>query len=166
MEEDREGWSRQVVPLHHCRLISLQLPPSWDSGQSGFASVSMSPCSWVCSNMAKHPSASSFCINEDEDVEKSSTRHDKEQVRKARAAAKNTFQFVCMMSQDWEFWRRKSYLICDVSMFIQQWHSFQTNRSARESLQWHRDRACDLGPKHIHAILSKVSSASLLSGKN
>ena len=156
-----EGWSHQVVPLHH---RSSLLP--WGSGQSGFASVSMWPCSWACSNMGKHPSASSFRIA----MKTRMWRRARQGLTRSRFARReqqqrtpSRIQFVCMMLQDRKLWR-KNYLICDVSMVVRRWRSFQNkaNRSATESLQWHRDRACDLGLEHINAILSKVSSTSLL----
>ncbi len=54
----------------------------------------------------------------DEDVEKSTTAEDKEAVRKARASAKNTFEFVCVMLHDRALWR-KNIIMCDVAMVVQ-----------------------------------------------
>ena len=92
-----------------------------------------------------------------------STKHEAEDLRKARQAAKNTFEFVCGVLADRKNWY-KNKLIVDVSGEVTAWHHEQnkTNRSASESASWHCARALDRGLAHVDAILKKVSSAELL----
>ena len=56
--------------------------------------------------------------SEGDDVSKSTTKEDRAEVQKARAAAKNTFEFVTRLLADWNLWAR-NVIISEVAMAVE-----------------------------------------------
>ena len=70
---------------------------------------------------------------QEDDVEKSSTGIDQQEVREARSKAKNTLQFCCRILSERNL-LRKALIICHVGMIVERWHSAQNkeNRSCAD----------------------------------
>ena len=95
--------------------------------------------------------------SEDADVEKTTTKHDKEEVRKIRRGCKNTMHFLyCLLGQRvlWTI----AVIISVLAKPVKKWHEDQntTNRSGEASRKWWTERAVDRGLPHLNEIFETI----------
>ena len=101
--------------------------------------------------------------NEQEDVLKSTTKNDRDEVRKARAACKNTLEFAALVMSDRCFW-----IVCRglslLSRVVREWHTEQNkaNRSCEESVSWMVQMASGGGTASCAGTLQLLQSSGFL----
>ena len=101
--------------------------------------------------------------SEAEDVQKSTTKHDQDEVRKARSACKNTLEFAALVMADRCFW-----MLCRglslLSSVVREWHSQQNkiNRSCPESVAWMVRMASGEGTESCMGTLELLQSDAFL----
>lgn len=95
------------------------------------------------------------------DVKKTSTQHDKEEVRRLRSSCANTMVFAIKLLSDGDL-RRISRGICDLVATTRLWHGAQsqTNRSAHESFAFFRDMASPRCLEHLQATMEVLQQPS------
>ena len=105
----------------------------------------------------------SYQIQEQGDVAKSSTAQDKEEIRRARAAAKNTMEFITVLCSDYLYWQLNAVIIMVLTP-VREWHSMQNkkNRSAPESGEFFCDQASNDCYCHINETLALMKDRDKL----
>ena len=101
--------------------------------------------------------------SEDDDVEKSTTKDDQQDVRAARKACKNTLEFVTSMLMRRDFWRL-IIIIVSVCLCQAEEHSQQnvSNRSPEESFIYWHTAAEGQGLDDLNKILDNLTSLDLM----
>ena len=99
--------------------------------------------------------------SEADDVEKSTTKDDREEIRRARLACKNTMEFTLAMLSKRELYR-VMVIIARSCQAVREQHSSQcvSNRSPEESFAWWTFCAKTKGLVHINDILSMLSGGA------
>ena len=82
-------------------------------------------------------------------------------MQKLRAQCGNTLAFSTALLADHELWHRLR-IIAEVLAPVQEWHSWQNNRSAPESVDFWKHMASESCFDHVNAVLAKVSDLDLL----
>lgn len=100
---------------------------------------------------------------DDEDIEKDTTKDDKEEVRRVRKNCQNILEFAHVMLGSRKIHRTMIAVarLCMKAEHFQNEHALR-NRSARESSLWWSERAADLGLYHITEIFSELDEPELL----
>lgn len=125
---------------------------------------------YLCVQLGLHRSGNAYLAMknkfngrcEEDDVQKSTTGGDREEIRKARLACKNTIEFVSMVLTDRDAWsiNRGIVLACQP---LRKWHGMQNqrNRSSAAAADFHRDMAMGEGSKAVVETLRLLCTDTL-----
>ena len=99
----------------------------------------------------------------DQDIEKSNTKDDREDVRQVRKGCQNSLVFTAKMLSWRPLWKI-AVIICRIARPVRKFHSEQnkTNRSGGESVTWWTERAVDRGLQHVNEVIQAAWDTELL----
>ena len=100
--------------------------------------------------------------NPEDDIDKATTKNDREEIQRLRKSCANTMSFQCKMLGDSQL-RLLNYAIHDVIAPVKEFHGLQNvrNRSGHESLKWWSEMAAGGWKKHVNGVLRKLNCREL-----
>eukprot|EP00972_Heterocapsa_arctica_P026636 3920954-Heterocapsa_arctica.AAC.1 len=122
----------------------------------------------LCLGLFKKAQAKDFIsvkagkTGEHDDVEKTTTAQDREQVQQMRRSCKNTVEFVAMVMADRSLWQM-NVIIVEMAKPIQEWHTEQNkmNRSPEESIQWWAEQSATFGLAQVRDVFARLHAGEI-----